>query len=108
MTYPDLSTVNATSDLSVLLVYANDVTQGYFGPLVLGAFFLIVLIGSLMAQYKFSGRIIPATSFAAASFAAAGFAIIMASVNGLINPIFVILTIVMSLVGVIWLVFSSD
>jgi len=40
--YPDLSTVNgSTSDLSVIFVYANTVTDGYFMPFVAWAFFII-------------------------------------------------------------------
>lgn len=106
--YPTLDSVNTTGDLSTLLVYANVLTNGVLMPAILGAFFLIVLLGSFIMQIRFRGDARPEVSFAVASFTTFGFAVLMSIKNGLLNPIYLYVTISVSILAVLWLVFSED
>ena len=108
MTYPTLETVNATTDLANILVYANTITNGYFMPMVLFAFFIIVMIGSFVAQFRFSGRPNFQKSFAVSSFSTFGVAMLMSSKNGLLEPTILIITLVLTILSAMWLFFSSE
>lgn len=108
MTYPDISTVNATNDLSNLLVYANEVTNGLFAPGVLLAFFIIILIAGFFAQMRFKGSTRFDFSFTAAGFATFGFAVIMSLKTGLLNPIYLFISLAVAILGVVWIYLASE
>lgn len=108
MTYQDISTVNATEDISELLVYVNSITNGLAMPSVLVAFFLITFIGGAFAQLRFRGSVRIDFSFAAASFSTFGFAVLMSLKNGLLNPLYLFVSLFMVILAVIWLYLSSE
>ena len=108
MTYQTLADVNATTDVSNLLVYANDLTGGILMPLILLSFFIIICIGSFFMQMRFSGRGRFEMSFAVAGFATFGLGVLMSSKNGLLNPTYLIISLGAAILGVAWLYFSSD
>lgn len=105
--YPGLETVNATQDVTQLLVYCNTVTSGWFGPLVAWAFFFVVLLGSFFAQMRTTGRPKLDVCFAAAGFTSVGFSTIMAVVFGLLNPFHVVVFILISILAVAYIFFAQ-
>lgn len=107
MAYPTLSSYNVTNDITMLFVYANDVTSGVFMPLVMFAFFMIVLMASFFAQRRFGGNNDFAVSFAVAGFLTAGFSYILLIKDGLINPLYSVVATVIAIIGMIWLFFTS-
>lgn len=99
---------NTTSDLSQLLVYANDITQGLFMPSIVAGFFLVLFIGSALLQFRFTGRVRIETSFAAAAFSTFGLSVLLAGTTGLLNPIYVLISFAVAVIGAIWLYFTDD
>lgn len=108
MTYPGLGTVNATTDVTNLLVYVNDITYGRAMPMVLLSFFLVAFLAGAFAQMRFKGQMRMDFSFAAAGFATFGLAVIMSLKNGLLNPIYLLVSLGVAILGVIFLWLRSD
>lgn len=108
MTYPALNGTELGNSLPYLFVYANDVTYGYFGVFMVMSFFLVVLITSLVVQFKFTTRIRPEFSFMASSFATLGFAIILEQVSGILSPMYFIIILGLNVISFIWVVMSGD
>lgn len=108
MSYPDISSVNATNDLTQLFVYANTITNGLFMPVTLLAFFIIVMIGTYFGQIRVSGRARLEVSFAAAAFVTFGMVVIASGVDGLVNMFYIIISLAVAILGALWLMFSSD
>lgn len=106
--YPDLSTVNATTDVSNILVYVNDITYGYAMPMVLLGFFIITMLGGFFAQLRFRGTGRIDFAFTVAGFTTFGLAVIMSSKNGLLNPVYLFISLGVSILGVIWLYLASE
>lgn len=76
-------------------------------PLMLFAFYIIALLGGFFAELRF-GRGRFAVSFTVAGFVTFGLAVIMSLKNGLLNPIYLVITLGLSLLGVAWLALTSD
>ena len=108
MTYAGIETVNATNDLTELLVYMNLVTGGAFMPSALFAFFMIILLSSVFSNLRFSGSSRFDISFAVAGFATFGLAVIMSSRDGLLNFIFLLISLVIAIIGVAWIYFNRE
>lgn len=108
MTYKTLADVNATQDLTELVIYVNDITGGYAMPLVLFGFFVVALLGSVFAQMRFKGTIRPDFSFASAAFVTFGLAVIMSLKNGLLNPVWLFLSIGLAVLGAVWLYLGRE
>ena len=106
--YPDLSTVNATTDVTQLLVYCNTVTSGWFGPLTAWAFFLVVFLGSFFAQMRTTGRPKLDVCFAVAGFTSVGFSTLMALEFGLLRPYHVAIFICIAIAGIAVIFFSQQ
>jgi hypothetical protein len=106
--YLDLSTLNATTDPSDIIVYANLLTGGALGPLILAAFFFITLMGSFFAELRFSGRGKMSVSFAVAAYVTFGLSVIMMMKDGLLNPAYLFATIGLSLIGTAWILWPSE
>lgn len=104
--FPEMNGTLIGDDLAQIFVYTNSITDGLASPLILLSFFLIVTIGSMLFQWRFSARIKPEASFAAGSFATLGMAVIMSSVNGLLDPIYLIMSAFIMILSIIWLIFS--
>lgn len=107
MAFPDLSTVNATADLGELLVYTNTITGNWAMPMVLLAFFLIIFLGGLFYQAR-KGTTRPEILLSVAGFLTFGMSMIMSLKEGLLNPIYVFMSIGVSVLGVVWMFLSSD
>ena len=99
--------VNATEGLHTVLTYVNDVTGGMFVPLMLFAIFFVVMMGTYYSAKRLSGDGNFPASFAVAGFMTTGASFIMMLIPGLINTITVVLTLTISVVGVLWLFFSN-
>jgi len=108
LSFPDLSSVNATTDVSELLVYVNTLTGGAAMPTVLAAFFIIAFLGSAFLNARFRGVFRFDFCFASAGFVTLGFATIMSLKNGLLNPIYLMISIVVAILGVAILLLSSN
>jgi len=107
-TFQTLDTVNATTDLSELLIYTNNITNGMAMPMVLFAFFIIAFLGSAFLNVKFRGVFRFDFCFASAGFVTFGMACIMSLKNGLINPFYLILSIIVAVISVAILYLSSN
>jgi hypothetical protein len=105
--YPSINSTDVGSNVMNLWVYSNSVTHQFFVLFVLIAFFLVVLISSLVMQIRMTSRVRFEVSFLAASFASLGFTVIMAQVNGLINPIYFFIFIGLTIVSFLWVALSS-
>lgn len=108
MIFPDLSSVNATSDLSNLLVYVNTITNGIAMPAVLLAFFFIVLIGSFYAQSRLTGKQRIDVSFVVAGFVTFALALIMSLKTGLLNVIYLVFSLAILMIGVMWIFLGKE
>lgn len=106
--YPYMNGTLVGNNVMNIFVYANQVTSGYFMFFTVIAFFLVVLIASLVMQMRFTARIRPETSFAAACFATLGFAVILEQTTGVLNPIYFFVIVALTIMSVLWLVLSSD
>ncbi len=90
-----------------LLIYGNVVTHGLFALFLVIGFFLVVLLGSLFTQFKFSARIKFDTSLLAASFATLGWATILEMYSGLLSPVYFFIIIGISILSIIWVATSE-
>lgn len=108
MTYKTLADVNATTDLSEILLYVNDITRGWAMPSVLFSFFVITLLAGSFAQMRFRGDFRFDFAFATAGFATFGLAVLMSIKTGLLNPIWLFTSLGVALAGVVWIYMSQD
>lgn len=106
--YESLNGTLMSQDLAYAIIYANQVTYGYFGLFIVIAFFLLVLISSLIMQQRFTSRIRFDVSLLASSFASLAFASILMERTGLLNytPFFILLGI--TIASALWVILSSD
>lgn len=107
MTYPEINGTLAGQDLTYLFIYANSVTHGYFGLFMVIAFFLVVLMGSIIIQFRFTNRIRFETSLLASSFATLGFAVILEQVTGILQPVYFWVIVGMTIISFLWVAISS-
>lgn len=108
MTYPTLDSVNATTDVSNLLVYVNTLTNGYAMPTVLFGFFIVTFLGGAFAQMRFRGSARFDAAFAVAGFVTFGFAVLMSLKNGLLNPVYLFISLAVAILGAVWMFFGSE
>lgn len=108
MTYESINGTLMGQDLMYLFVYANEVTSGFFGPLMVLSFFIIVFVSSMLMQYRFTTRIRPDTSLLAASFVTLGFATIIEQRTGIISPWFFVTIIGVTVLSAIWVFMGRD
>jgi hypothetical protein len=108
MTYQTLSSVNATTDVSELLVYVNNLTDGWAMTMMLFFFFLICLIGGHYLQLRIGRDAKISSSFAVAAFLSFGMSVLLSTREGLINWYIVLLMLVISIIGIFWAVSASD
>jgi hypothetical protein len=107
-TYPMINGTAMGSDLSYLLVYTNTITHGMAVPMMVLSFFLIVLIGSLIMQQRFTGNMRFETSLMAASFTTLGLATILEQTTGLLSAGYFIILIGITILSFILLALSSS
>ena len=102
MVYPEINSTLVQSNLMELFIYGNVVTHGLFSLFLVVGFFLVVLLGSLFAQFKFSATVKFDVSLLAASFATVGWATILEMYSGLLNPVYFFILIGILILSVIW------
>lgn len=102
MTYPEINSTLVQNNLMELFIYGNVVTHGLFALFLVAGFFLVVLIGSLFAQFKFSANIKFETSLLAACFATLGWATILEMYSGLLSPVYFFIIIGITILSIIW------
>ena len=107
MVYPEINATLVGSNLMELFIYADSVTHQLFSLFLVIGFFLVVLLGSLFAQFKFSARIKFEISLLAASFATLGWATILEMYSGLLNPIYFFIIIGICILSIIWVANSE-
>lgn len=105
--YPLINGTKAGNNLMYLFLYANQVTNQFFVLFVVIAFFLVVLISSLIMQLRFAPRVRPEVSFLASSFASLGFVAILGQMNGLIAPIYYFVFVGLTVISFAWVALSS-
>lgn len=106
-TFAGLDSVNATSDLSNLLIYTNEITGNAAMPGVLFAFYIVVMLAGYIMGIKQGRERFPA-NFTVAGFATFGLAVIMSLKTGLLNPIYLVISLGLAILGVVWLYLSSE
>jgi len=107
MEYETINSRNLSEGLHIPLVYVNDITNGLFVNLFLFVIFMAVLFGTFFSAKRISGDSNLVSSFAIAGYVTSGAAIIMSLIPNLIPLYVVIITIVISLIGTIWLFFQN-
>ncbi len=92
-----------------MFVYVATVSN-IFTPFLLSAFFLIALLGSYFSARRMSagaGGDFPA-SFAVAGFLTFLVALVMTRIDGLINNYILIITLIVAILGILFVVFSRQ
>lgn len=105
MTYPDISTIN-NSDFSGIFVFANQVTNGLFGIMILLLMFVVVSFGTYFSSKRTSGEGDFIASFAVAGYFTTGLGFIMLLVDGLMTVVPVLVCLALTVVGTVWLYFD--
>lgn len=108
MVYPQINGTLAGQNLAYFLVYANSVTHELFGLLMVVAFFIVVLLGSIFAQYRYTSMMKFETSLLASSFATLGFAVILEQYSGILNPIYFFFLVGITIISIIWVAMGGE
>ena len=108
MTYPYMNGTLIGSDLTQLFNYANSVTHDLFVPLMVLSFFIVITIGSIVMQLRFTARIKPEVSILAGSFSTLAFATILEQRTGLLSPLYFMLLIGITILSAIWVFIGTD
>jgi preprotein translocase subunit SecG len=108
--YGYINGTQAGSNVLYFFGYANTVTGGLFVLFFLIAFWLIILIGSLLMQMRFSGAegMRFDKSFLAASFSSLGLALILEQVTGLLSATYFIVLVVLTVLSLLWVAMGTD
>ena len=106
--YPLLNGTAMGSNLGYLLDYTNSITGGLAVPMMVLSFFLIVLIGSLLMQQRFTGNMRFETSLMAASFTTLGLATILEQTTGMLSAGYFVILIGITILSFILLALSSS
>lgn len=102
MTYPVINGTLAKQDLTYFFIYADIVTNGLFSLFLVVGFFLVVFLGSLFMQFRYTTKVRPEISLLASSFATLGWVTILEMKTGLLNPIYFISVIGITILAFIW------
>lgn len=108
MTYTDPSTINHSAGFQEIFLYVNNVTDNIFVAMLLLSIFVITAIGSYMSAKRLSGEGNFPVSFAVAGYITVGCAFLMMLIDGFIPLVYVMITIVIAVVGSIWLYFTKE
>ena len=108
MVYEQINGTMMGSNLAYIFVYANQVTHQWFGFIMVLAFYLVVLLGSVFMQLRFTARIRAEVSFLASSFATLGFATILQQISGILSPVYFFMLIGITILSVLWVAISSN
>lgn len=106
--YPYANGTLIGQDLTNFLCYDNTVTNGFFGYFLVWGFFFLILVGSLLAQFRFSGRIVVENSLLASSLVSIVWATILAQKECLSNPINFFFLGGITILAFMWVILKSD
>ena len=108
--YNFINGTQAGSNVMYFFSYANGVTGGLFVLFMTIAFFLVILIGSLIMQQRFSGNegMRFDRSLLAASFSTLGFCVILEQFNGLLSPVYFIVFVTLTVLSFLWMALSNE
>jgi hypothetical protein len=106
--YPYINGTQAGNNVMYFFTYANQVTSGLFVLFMVIAFWLVILVTSMVMQLRFTSRIRPEVSFLASSFATFGFAVLLEQFTGTLSPVYFIALLVLTALCFIWVVMSKD
>lgn len=107
--FQTISDYNTTKGPHVtLLQMPNDVSGGWFVPLLLFVLFTIVNMGTYFSQKRLFGKGDFVASFCVAGFFTAIIAIIMTAMPNVINTFTVVIAIVVAIIGFVWLIISRN
>jgi len=106
--YENLANRNLTQGFGTVLVYVNDITGGLFIPLFLAAVWIIpAFIIYNEQQRKFGYGDLPA-ALSVGGIISSVVAILGRLVDGLVSGEVLTITVVLTILSVIWLFFSKD
>lgn len=108
MTYEEITNRTLSDGMHVPIVYINDITGGLFINLLLFSFYLIISMGLYFSQKRTTGIGDFPTSCAVAGFTTVILATLLKLVPGLLGGGIYAITIVVAVLGVLWLFFSKD
>ncbi|MCK9544861.1 MAG: hypothetical protein M0R03_22840 [Novosphingobium sp.] len=100
--YPELNSTLVGSNIMETFIYANSVTGGYFGLIITIAFFLVVFLGSVFMQQRFTTQIKIETSLLASCFATLGWATVLEMTSGILSPVYFFILIGLTILSFIW------
>lgn len=106
--YPALNSTLVGTNLAELFVYANSVTHDMFALFMVAGFFIVVAIGSMLLQLRFTAQVKPEQSILASSFATLGWATILEQYSGILNPTYFIVLFVIFILSLIWNFMSAE
>ena len=106
--YKTLDAVNTSQGIHTIFVYVNELTGGMFTRLILLAFFLILGIGSYLAQGRLNSKQDLPSSLAMAGFVTSGAAIILSFIPGMIHTFDIIVVFSATIFFVLWLFMSKQ
>ena len=105
MAYDTFAEFNKTG-LDQMFLYAAEVVP-IFIPLFLFSFFIIITLASYFSSKRLSSDGDLAASFAVAGFSTFILALVMSLIPGLISTTYVVITIAVTVLGVLFLFFSK-
>ena len=97
---------NQSEGLHVLFLYVVNIVP-IFIPLTLFVFFCIIMFGTFFAQQRLVDNGDFASSFAVAGFVTTTLAISMSLITGLIATRSIIICLIITVIGVLWIYLSS-
>jgi len=95
MTYPTLN-VTDTQDLYTLFNWINNISDGYFFPVILGCMWMIIFLGGVIRAGS------PGKSWTFASFVGAIIGILL-GLMGWLNPIYIYFLVILTAFGLLWI-----
>ena len=106
MAFETISSRNTSAGIHTLFLYVADIVP-IFIPLVLFAIFMITMLATYFSQRRITGRGDFPASFVTGGFLTVIIALVLSMVENLVNTITLSTTIVVVVVGVIWLFISK-
>jgi hypothetical protein len=108
MTYESLNATQMGSNLAYIFVYANEVTNYWFGNLMVISFFIVVLLAGLFMQMRFKGYFRIDSSILVSLFVTLGFATIVEQYSGILEPTIFIILIGLTILAFLWNTMSDS
>ena len=103
--YETLADRNTSEGIHQLFIYVVDIVP-IFLPLVLTSFFLIVALGGFFSEQRLNGKSDFSMWFAIAGYVTTGAVLILSLIPNLVDTYIVVVAIVVSIIGTLWLFIS--